>query len=488
MTYKEFFYSEYLLQCFLEFLSYVAEAFSMLNIILISTCFLGSDAKIKKKTFLFPGILSLIGIVSGLGRFIIGWRELASHANDIYTAVPLSENVTSLIAIVTYAFIIIMTILIAWSVYDKKRILKCLGTVIALILTESYIQFILTDSYAFITGDIKLVYDSYGYAITYTPFHTFYMVSYAAVQFILFSTLYFGLYKKQRFIYIAWRYRLVFVFWVLLMAFVPVPLIDSTTNMSLEVRYMELTFGVALVLLGLVIPFIIAMLVSRGNAIEKTKIQEKYIEAELEYINQYKKKQNETRAFRHDIINNLSLLDAMLKDGKTDDAKEHLDELLGAVKEMSPKYITGDEMLDCIVGMKASSMDEKGIDFEIDGVIDGGLDMKPVDVCNIFANAFDNAIEACEKLPETNNRWVKLLVKKTDNFLDIVLTNSTLFKKNGIPADQLFEGVGRKTSKKDKNLHGFGIQNMMSSLEKYEGMLKANEEDNVFTLSILIPR
>ncbi len=178
----------------------------------------------------------------------------------------------------------------------------------------------------------------------------------------------------------------------------------------------------------------------------------------------------------------------MLKDGKTDDAKDHLDELLGAVKEMSPKYITGDEMLDCIVGMKASSMDEKGIDFEIDGVIDGGLDMKPVDVCNIFANAFDNAIEACEKLPETNNRWVKLLVKKTDNFLDIVLTNSTLSKKNGIPADQLFEGVGRKTSKKDKNLHGFGTQNMMSSLEKYEGMLKANEEDNVFTLSILIPR
>ncbi|MCR5227738.1 MAG: hypothetical protein K6E27_11050 [Eubacterium sp.] len=111
-------------------------------------------------------------------------------------------------------------------------------------------------------------------------------------------------------------------------------------------------------MLGLVIPFIIAMLVSRGNAIEKTKIQEKYIEAELEYINQYKKKQNETKAFRHDIINNLSLLDVMLKDGKTDDAKDHLDELLGAAigSPISLYFFARYSVANCIfVALKPSS-------------------------------------------------------------------------------------------------------------------------------------
>ena len=133
-------------------------------------------------------------------------------------------------------------------------------------------------------------------------------------------------------------------------------------------------------------------------------------------------------------------------------------------------------MLDCIVGMKASRMDEEEIDFKLDGMIDGGLGMKPVDVCNIFANALDNAIEACERIPEKTDRWVSLLVKRTDKFFSIKLSNSVKEEKNGISLDKLFDGISRKTSKKDKNLHGFGTLNMKKALEKYGGMLKSEQE------------
>jgi sensor histidine kinase regulating citrate/malate metabolism len=155
---------------------------------------------------------------------------------------------------------------------------------------------------------------------------------------------------------------------------------------------------------------------------------------------------------------------------------------------MSPKYVTGDEMLDCIVGMKAGSMDEKGIEFNLDGMIDGGLDMKPVDVCTIFANALDNAIEACDKIAEKSRRWIKLNVKKTDRFLSIKLSNSMVEDNSGITADRLFDGGVQKTSKKDKSLHGFGTLNMKKAIEKYAGMLKAEQGENEFVLSIMIPR
>ena len=316
----------------------------------------------------------------------------------------------------------------------------------------------------------------------------FYILSYTATFLIAFLILYFGLYKKQRFIYVSWPYRILFVFWIILMALVPRSVVESYVQEIVEVRSLEYVFGFVLILFGLVIPFIIFSLVSKKNAEEKLKIQEQYIEAELEYINQYKKSQNETRAFRHDIANNLALLSTMLGEGKQDEAEEHLDELLGSVRGMSPKYVTGDEMLDCIVGMKAMSMEEKGISFEIDGTIEGGLDMKAIDICNIFANAIDNAIEACEKISEESKRWIKLTAKKTDHFLNINLDNSMVSEKNGVSADNLFKGVGRKTSKKDKNLHGFGTINMKNTLEKYSGTLKAREEDNTFSLSIIIPR
>jgi hypothetical protein len=470
MTFSEILNSEYLIQCFLDILSAFAEVFSILTVILIATCFMGRNAKLTKKCFLFPGVYLLFGILAVIVDISSGFKG-SELFNFLYMFLSIA-----------------VTICTAWTVYDKKKIRRSIESVIMVILVESYVQFILVDTYAFISGDVVKVYNSWKYQTLYPQFNTFYILSYFSIFLIAFLVLYFGLYKKQSFIYVGWSYRLIFIFWVLLMAIIPAVVIESYVNNSVEIRRLESIFGYGLILFGLIVPFIIFSLVSRNNAVEKIRIQEGYIEAELEYINKYKKSQDETRAFRHDIVNNLSLLSVMLKEGKQDEAEGYLNELLGNIKGTSPKYVTGDEMLDCIVGMKAMTMDEKGISFEIDGVIDGGLKMNAIDVCNIFANAIDNAIEACEKLSDDSKKWIKFTAKKTDKFVNIQLENSMISQKNGVAAENLFEGVGRKTSKKDKNLHGFGTINMKNALEKYGGMLKAKEEDNVFSLSLLIPR
>ena len=145
-------------------------------------------------------------------------------------------------------------------------------------------------------------------------------------------------------------------------------------------------------------------------------------------------------------------------------------------------------MLDCIVGMKSSKMEEEGIDFMIDGVIDGGLGMKPVDVCSIFANAMDNAIEACEKISEDGERWIKLAMKRTDKFFSITLSNSMPEGGNGNITSKLFSEGERVTTKKDRAHHGFGTQNMKATISKYDGIEKVTAADGVFTLSIMIPR
>ena len=193
-----------------------------------------------------------------------------------------------------------------------------------------------------------------------------------------------------------------------------------------------------------------------------------------DYINQYKKNQMETRAFRHDIINNLSLLSAMHDDKKYEEIEEYLSTLFSNISAMSPRYVTGDEMLNCIIGMKSSKMDKERIYFSTEGVIAGGLGMKPIDVCSIFANALDNAIEACEKIEEEKNRWIKLSLEKTSEFFMIRLRNA------------MTSGGG--TSNKDRNLHGYGIQNMKTTISKYNGTGTVDVKDNVYTLSIKIPR
>ena len=192
--------------------------------------------------------------------------------------------------------------------------------------------------------------------------------------------------------------------------------------------------------------------------------------------------------FRYDIINNLAMLSSMYDDKKYDEAGEYLGSLLGEVSAMSPKYVTGDEMLDCIVGMKSTKMEEAGIHFSVDGIVDGGLGMKPVDVCSVFANAMDNAIEACEKIPPDSDRWISLSMKKTDKFFSVKLCNTMPEdEEKSMIALKLFEDE-RVTTKRDKSLHGYGTQKMKATISKYDGIEKVETENGVFKLSILIPR
>jgi len=250
-----------------------------------------------------------------------------------------------------------------------------------------------------------------------------------------------------------------------------------------DYRYniMSILFGIGVIVLGLAAPVIVIISAAERSLKEKNKSQEDYLAAQLEYIGQYKKKQVETNRFRHDIKNNLALTRMMLDEGHVEEAREHVKDMLGNVSSLSPKYVTGDEMLDLIISMKADKMEEAGIRFTLDGVADGGLNIKPMDMCSIFANALDNAIEAASSCPEP---FVSFSIKRTDKFFVIKITNST---KGKVDIGKLLSSSGY-TSKSDKNHHGFGLMNVRRAVEDLSGILKAESTDKTFTLSVMMPR
>ena len=130
-------------------------------------------------------------------------------------------------------------------------------------------------------------------------------------------------------------------------------------------------------------------------------------------------------------------------------------------------------MLNCIIGMKSSKMEEEGISFTLDGAIEGGLGIKPVDICSIFANALDNAIEACENI-EDDDRWISMSLENSDKAVNIKL-------KNAISSEE-------QTKKKDLGLHGSGMHNIKTTISKYGGTCNSKTEDGEYTLSISISK
>ncbi|NGT96949.1 sensor histidine kinase, partial [Clostridium perfringens] len=101
------------------------------------------------------------------------------------------------------------------------------------------------------------------------------------------------------------------------------------------------------------------------------------------------------------------------------------------------------------------------------------------DICTIFSNCIDNAIEACKKIKD-NNRYISLKGNCVNNFYVIKIENSKTNKIKKLNGDFL-------TDKKDKFLHGIGLKNIRLALEKYNGEIIIEPLDDKFILKMLIP-
>ncbi len=217
---------------------------------------------------------------------------------------------------------------------------------------------------------------------------------------------------------------------------------------------------------------------------ERTHYQETYLQAELAHFQQYKQAQEETRRFRHDIRNNLLCMRELLHAGKVEEAADYLQGLLETADTLSAKYVSGDEILDCILSAKGEVMTQKGITFQLDGVLAGGLPWKPIDVCSVFANALDNAMEACEGLPPAERR-ITMKLKATPQFWFIRIENPVA---RDVEVSRLFLPKGGYTSKADAGQHGIGTYNMKRTVESYGGILKADCRERQFVLEMMLDK
>ena len=106
--------------------------------------------------------------------------------------------------------------------------------------------------------------------------------------------------------------------------------------------------------------------------------------------------------------------------------------------------------------------------------------LEVMDLCSVFGNALDNAIESVERLSDTEKRLIRLAVYVQNGLLMIRTDNyfETPLQKNG---DEF------ETTKADKTSHGYGIKSIRYVAGKYGGSVSIGTEDGWFSLKVLIP-
>lgn len=150
------------------------------------------------------------------------------------------------------------------------------------------------------------------------------------------------------------------------------------------------------------------------------------------------------------------------------------------IKQYELQNKTGNKVLDTVLTSKSLYCDKHGI--TLTSVADGSLleFMDIMDICSIFGNALDNAIECELKIPDKEKRLIHVTVTQQKNFLMIRFEN---YYEGEITVRE-----GRlATTKKEKQFHGYGIKSIRYTANKYEGAVDIGTKDNWFDLKILIP-
>lgn len=156
-------------------------------------------------------------------------------------------------------------------------------------------------------------------------------------------------------------------------------------------------------------------------------------------------------------------------------------ELKATIDAFDTVYETGNVTLDSI--LSESSRKCKAENITLICVADGNLVqfIEPVDICSIFGNALDNALESARGLTNPEKKIIHLKIYQEKYLLFIRV-------ENYFEHDIQWEGDQLITNKADPRNHGYGLKSIRYAVEKYQGNFRVTAKDDKFTLTILINR
>lgn len=187
-----------------------------------------------------------------------------------------------------------------------------------------------------------------------------------------------------------------------------------------------------------------------------------------------------TRKLKHDIKNHFMVITSYLNEGDYEKAEQYVSDILDKFNGMHSYVETGNALMNHIINEKFQCAREHGILIKAEIENLAFARMKSIDFSSVLSNLLDNAIEASERengiLKEIQ---VSIVQQKGYDTIGI---------KNRISASVLKENPELQSSKEEKSKHGFGISQIKSIVEGYQGLYDFYEEDRFFCVKVFIPK
>ncbi|SMP50873.1 sensor histidine kinase [Anoxynatronum buryatiense] len=216
------------------------------------------------------------------------------------------------------------------------------------------------------------------------------------------------------------------------------------------------------------------------------------------------------RTQRHDFNHHLNCLYGLLEMNRPQEARQYVQKLIKEVETVNDLIGIEHPEMAALLNVKRMTAREKQIPMELEASIPATLPIPPLDLCIIMGNLVTNAIEACELLPvEDRHMAVRVHVKQQHLVIQVinqkqetVLITDAMIREGYSHKRSVGEvektgrsgGVKAAGEAEEKGIdrmntgeHGLGLLSVRQIIQRYEGILKIEDEGRRFNVNVAIP-
>ena len=181
------------------------------------------------------------------------------------------------------------------------------------------------------------------------------------------------------------------------------------------------------------------------------------------------------RIQRHDLRHYLLTVAELVVRGERQEALTFLETAQRRLNEQKLEHWCRPPVLDAVLASYFSQARRAGIQVEPHIALPEILQVDEGELAMVLANALENAIQACQELPQAERRLYCKMIGSPSFMLEITnpCADTVRFDENGLP---MAERAG----------HGFGSRSIVAFCRKYDAVVEFTQNEGWFTLRLIL--
>lgn len=237
--------------------------------------------------------------------------------------------------------------------------------------------------------------------------------------------------------------------------------------------------AIGLIVLNLVVFHLISEILENSRNMKEAEALRQQSIGQLELYNSMRENYNIQRQRTHEYKNQIVCMDMLMKKKDYSKLEDYIGNISDGLDAQLDMVDTNNDVVNAIFNAKyyEAIKNDVLVVLKINDLSD--IKISDNDIVTILSNLLDNAIEAAKQC-DIGKRIVKIKMLYEDAVLSIAVSNS--YKAEPV----LIEDGYIRTTKKDREEHGWGMRNVVATLEKYNAEYIIDYKNGEFVFSIIM--